>query len=121
MSLYTGKKKKPCCWQPQSLKGCPCPPAVQVLAASAVLASAVNIGGGFTVTQRMLNMFRRPTDPQEYNYLYAVPGAALVGAYAAGHMAGEPQTSLLLRDPQVNLWTSQQQLDSAIPAAMHAA
>ena len=67
---------------------------MQVLAASAVLASAVNIGGGFTVTQRMLNMFRRPTDPKEYNYLYAVPGAALVGAYAAGYMAGELQTLL---------------------------
>lgn len=61
---------------------------VQGLAATAVLASAINIGGGFTITSRMLNMFRRPTDPAEYNYLYAVPGAALVGSYAAGHLAG---------------------------------
>ena len=53
-----------------------------------MLASAINIGGGFTVTSRMLNMFRRPTDPAEYNYLYAVPGAALVGSYAAGHLSG---------------------------------
>jgi len=53
-----------------------------------VLASAINIGGGFTVTSRMLNMFRRPTDPAEYNYLYAVPGAALVASYAAGHLSG---------------------------------
>ena len=37
----------------------------------------------------MLNMFRRPTDPAEYNYLYAVPGAALVGSYAAGHLSGK--------------------------------
>ncbi len=36
----------------------------------------------------MLNMFRRPTDPAEYNYLYAVPGAALVASYAAGHLSG---------------------------------
>lgn len=61
---------------------------LQGLAATAVLASAINIGGGFTVTSRMLNMFRRPTDPTEYNYLYAVPAAALVGSYAAGHLAG---------------------------------
>ena len=61
---------------------------VQALAATAVLASAINIGGGFTITSRMLNMFRRPTDPTEYNYLYAVPAAALVGSYAAGHLAG---------------------------------
>ena len=61
---------------------------VQGLAATAVLASAINIGGGFTVTSRMLNMFRRPTDPTEYNYLYAVPAAALVGSYAAGQLAG---------------------------------
>lgn len=50
--------------------GCDCP-GVQALAASAVLASAVNIGGGFTITQRMLDMFRRPTDPKEYTHLYA--------------------------------------------------
>ena len=37
----------------------------------------------------MLNMFRRPTDPAEYNYLYAVPGAALVASYAAGHLSGK--------------------------------
>ena len=61
---------------------------MQGLAATAVLASAINIGGGFTITSRMLNMFRRPTDPTEYNYLYAVPAAALVGSYAAGHLAG---------------------------------
>lgn len=63
----------------------------QGLAATAVLASAINIGGGFTVTSRMLNMFRRPTDPAEYNYLYAVPGAALVASYAAGHLSGYPE------------------------------
>jgi len=40
------------------------------LAASAVLVSSVNIAGGFLVSERMLNMFRRPSDPVEYNYLY---------------------------------------------------
>ncbi len=46
----------------------------QGLAALAVLTSAINIGGGFTITQRMLDMFKRPTDPVEHNYLYAIPG-----------------------------------------------
>ncbi len=46
----------------------------QGLAALAVLTSAINIGGGFTITQRMLDMFKRPTDPKEHNYLYAIPG-----------------------------------------------
>lgn len=31
------------------------------MAALATLVSAVNIGGGFLVTQRMLNMFKRPS------------------------------------------------------------
>ncbi|KAF5398139.1 Nadp transhydrogenase, partial [Paragonimus heterotremus] len=61
------------------------PPGLpQYLAASATLLSAINIGGGFVVTQRMLDMFRRPTDPPEYNYLYALPAAALLGSYTYG-------------------------------------
>jgi NAD(P) transhydrogenase len=58
------------------------------LASSAVFASAVNIGGGFAVTQRMLDMFKRPDDPPEYNYLYLMPGAAVMGAYGLGTAAG---------------------------------
>lgn len=48
----------------------------QALAATAVFSSAINIGGGFTITQRMLDMFRRPEDPKEHNYLYAIPVGA---------------------------------------------
>lgn len=51
-----------------------CCSLLQGLAALAVLASAVNIGGGFTITQRMLDMFKRPDDPIEHNNLYAIPG-----------------------------------------------
>jgi NAD(P) transhydrogenase len=51
----------------------------QGLAALAVLTSAINIGGGFTITQRMLDMFKRPTDPKEHNYLYGIPGALRLG------------------------------------------
>ena len=63
---------------------------MQVLAATAVIASAINIGGGFTITQRMLGMFRRPGDPDEHNHLLAIPGAALLTGAAAGHFLGKP-------------------------------
>ena len=62
--------------------------STQVLAAAAVAASAINIGGGFTITQRMLDMFKRPGDPEEHNYLYAIPGGALMAGAAVGHFAG---------------------------------
>lgn len=44
--------------------------------------------GGFLITQRMLDMFKRPTDPPEYNYLYLLPGATFVGGYGASVAAG---------------------------------
>lgn len=62
----------------------------QTLAALAVLASAVNIGAGFTITQRMLDMFKRPTDPIEHNHLYGIPAGALVGGFLAGKLLGLP-------------------------------
>lgn len=55
-----------------------------ILASTAVLASAVNIGGGFTVTQRMLDMFKRPGDPEEHNDVYRYPTAALAAGSALG-------------------------------------
>lgn len=51
----------------------------QTLAAASVLVSAVNIFGGFIVTKRMLDMFKRKTDPEEYNMLYSIPAAATIG------------------------------------------
>lgn len=65
----------------------------QLLASSAVLASAINIGGGFMITQRMLDMFRRPSDPPEFNQLYAIPAAATVGTFALGSLAGFPEVT----------------------------
>lgn len=44
--------------------------------------------GGFQITQRMLDMFKRPTDPPEYNYLYGIPGAVFVGGYGASLAGG---------------------------------
>ena len=52
----------------------------QVLGAVSVLLAFVNVSGGFVITKRMLDMFRRPTDPPEYPWLYAVP-ALLFGTY----------------------------------------
>eukprot|EP00918_Siedleckia_nematoides_P064099 GHVU01139424.1.p1 GENE.GHVU01139424.1~~GHVU01139424.1.p1 ORF type:complete len:990 (-),score=156.81 GHVU01139424.1:1277-4246(-) len=60
----------------------------QVLAAIAAFISSINIGGGFLVTQRMLDMFKRPTDPPEHMYLYTIPLAALLGGYGAAVYAG---------------------------------
>ncbi|CAL8352960.1 unnamed protein product [Merluccius merluccius] len=58
------------------------------LALAAAFVSSINIAGGFMITQRMLDMFKRPTDPPEYNYLYALPGAAFIGGYGASVAAG---------------------------------
>uniref|UniRef100_A0A7N8Y7W1 proton-translocating NAD(P)(+) transhydrogenase n=1 Tax=Mastacembelus armatus TaxID=205130 RepID=A0A7N8Y7W1_9TELE len=53
-----------------------------------IVISTALIPGGFLITQRMLDMFKRPTDPPEYNYLYALPGAVFVGGYGASVAAG---------------------------------
>eukprot|EP00898_Chlorokybus_atmophyticus_P000659 jgi/Chlat1/1594/Chrsp124S01855 len=58
------------------------------LAAIAVLVSAINISGGFVMTNRMLGMFRRPGDAPEYAWLYAVPAAVFVGLFLAAIRAG---------------------------------
>uniref|UniRef100_A0A8C5DSU7 proton-translocating NAD(P)(+) transhydrogenase n=1 Tax=Gouania willdenowi TaxID=441366 RepID=A0A8C5DSU7_GOUWI len=53
-----------------------------------IVISTALIPGGFLITQRMLDMFKRPTDPPEYNYLFALPGAVFVGGYGASVAAG---------------------------------
>lgn len=60
----------------------------QILGATALTISTVNIAGGFLITQRMLDMFKRPTDPPEYNYLYAIPAATFTGLYAMAALNG---------------------------------
>lgn len=62
--------------------------SVEALAASAAFISSINIFGGFIVTKRMLDMFKRPNDPPEYNYLYTLPAAAFLGAYGYGFATG---------------------------------
>jgi NAD(P) transhydrogenase len=60
----------------------------QTLAAVAAFISSINIGGGFLVTQRMLDMFKRPDDPPEYQYLYGIPAATFLGGYALAATQG---------------------------------
>nr|XP_023016284.1 NAD(P) transhydrogenase, mitochondrial-like [Leptinotarsa decemlineata] len=61
---------------------------VESLAAAAAFVSFINVFGGFLVTKRMLDMFRRPGDPAEYNSLYAIPAAGFMGAYGWATMNG---------------------------------
>eukprot|EP00494_Astrolonche_serrata_P006127 UN06144 len=50
--------------------------------------SCINIGGGFLVTHRMLDMFKRPTDPPDYSWMYGFPAAGFLGAATYGKMVG---------------------------------
>jgi H+-translocating NAD(P) transhydrogenase len=62
----------------------------QALAATAVGLSAINLVGGTIVTKKMLDMFRRPDDPPEFNHYYLLPGAVATmgsGALMATGMA----------------------------------
>lgn len=60
----------------------------QALGAASVLLAFVNVSGGFVITKRMLDMFKRPTDPPEYPWLYAIPGALFTGGYLAAASTG---------------------------------
>lgn len=59
----------------------------ETLAASAALISFINIFGGFLVTKRMLELFKRPTDLPEYNSLYAIPAVVFLGSYGYAAMS----------------------------------
>ena len=71
----------------------------QMLGAASVLLAFVNISGGFVITKRMLDMFRRPMDPPDFPWLYAIPGVLFGGGFlaAAGTgMAGLVQAGYLV-------------------------
>ena len=46
------------------------------------------VKGGFIVTKKMLDMFKRPDDPPEYYHLYGIPAAGSLAFYTAGSMSG---------------------------------
>ena len=67
------------------------------MGAVATLLSFINIAGGFLVSGKMLDLFRRPTDPKDYFEYYTLPSGILLAglggaAYSAsadlGNMAG---------------------------------
>jgi NAD(P) transhydrogenase len=60
----------------------------QMFGSASVLLAFVNVGGGFVITKRMLDMFRRPTDPPEYPWLYAIPGVLFGGGFLAAASTG---------------------------------
>jgi NAD(P) transhydrogenase len=60
----------------------------QYLGAASILLAFVNISGGFVITRRMLDMFKRPTDPKEYPWLYAVPAVIFGGGFLAAASTG---------------------------------
>lgn len=64
---------------------------VEGLAAAAAFISFINVFGGFIVTARMLDMFKRPTDPPEYNYLMGIPTAAFLASYGWAVSQGYPE------------------------------
>merc|ERR1719264_891419 len=64
---------------------------VEGLAASAAFISFINVFGGFIVTKRMLDMFKRPDDPPEYNHLYGIPAATFLASYAYAVAQGYPE------------------------------
>ena len=71
----------------------------QLLGAVSVLLASVNVSGGFVITKRMLDMFKRPTDPPEYPWLWAIPGVLFGGGFIAAAstgMAGIVQAGYLI-------------------------
>ncbi|KAG6898354.1 hypothetical protein C0992_009029 [Termitomyces sp. T32_za158] len=60
----------------------------QALGALAVLLASINVAGGFIITKRMLDMFKRATDPPEYTWLYGVPGVVFAGGFLAAASTG---------------------------------
>ncbi|KAK0463957.1 NAD(P) transhydrogenase beta subunit-domain-containing protein [Desarmillaria tabescens] len=60
----------------------------QALGALSVLLASVNVAGGFIITKRMLDMFKRPTDPPEYSWLYGIPAVVFTGGFLTAASTG---------------------------------
>ncbi|KZT68153.1 NAD(P) transhydrogenase mitochondrial precursor [Daedalea quercina L-15889] len=60
----------------------------QALGALSVLLASVNVAGGFVITKRMLDMFKRPTDPPEYSWLYGLPAILFTGGFLTAASTG---------------------------------
>ncbi|KAF8478387.1 PNTB-domain-containing protein [Russula ochroleuca] len=60
----------------------------QALGALSVLLASVNVAGGFVITKRMLDMFKRSGDPPEYSWLYSIPAVVFTGGFLAAAQTG---------------------------------
>eukprot|EP00658_Telonema_sp_P-2_P037782 TRINITY_DN27159_c0_g1_i6.p1 TRINITY_DN27159_c0_g1~~TRINITY_DN27159_c0_g1_i6.p1 ORF type:complete len:1044 (-),score=338.05 TRINITY_DN27159_c0_g1_i6:371-3502(-) len=60
----------------------------QAFGALATGISTVNIAGGFVVSTKMLDLFKRDSDPPEHYELYAIPVGAFATTYAISHGLG---------------------------------
>jgi NAD(P) transhydrogenase len=49
------------------------------MGAIATTLSFINISGGFLVSGKMLDLFKRPNDPKDYFEYYSIPAAIIVG------------------------------------------
>lgn len=58
------------------------------MGAVATVLSFVNIAGGFLVSGKMLDLFRRPNDPEDYFALYTIPSLLLLSGLAASAWGG---------------------------------
>jgi len=65
----------------------------QAMAAAATAISMINVTGGFLVTKKMLDLFKRPDDPPEFYELYGLPVGMFVGGYALTAMGGFQEAS----------------------------
>ena len=58
------------------------------MGAIATALSFVNIIGGFLITTKMLELFRRPDDPKDYFEFYVVPSALLLAGLGGAYLVG---------------------------------
>jgi 4TM region of pyridine nucleotide transhydrogenase, mitoch len=65
------------------------------MGALATLLSFINISGGFLVSGKMLDLFRRPEDPKEFFELYGIPTAVVLSGLAAAGLFGIGDLSLM--------------------------
>ena len=63
--------------------------------------------GSFTITQRMLGMFRRPTDPTEYNEFYAIPAGVMLAAVAFASVFGVGEDAAFSAEGLTQVWTKE--------------
>lgn len=65
------------------------------MGAIATALSFVNIAGGFLVSGKMLDLFRRPNDPEDYFGLYGIPVGLMLGGLGAAAFAGIGNLSIM--------------------------